>query len=305
MALLFELIPSILVTVLYMLFMRFYISKSSISPDERFYMNPKQKPPAPYVYRWLPRLLFVKHHKMWRWSSRVSLLLCGPLLYLTLRAWGLEPHQALLGVWIFCGLQGIFYLNTLFLGLVDQLGMVFMLASAAATLNGQIVLGVVLSFVGGSCSERTPVFAALSSMSFWPLLGLISPILARYIIEPGAVPKPNNPSLFWWLKISVFEVGKRKNGPRIMDWRIMIAPWGVCAILLPIGCATAEPLLVVSAGASLLIGYAQMRIATDTQRLFQWAFVPVIAISVLVLPVWAYPLVIALHPFMHGPDDLF
>ena len=77
----------------------------------------------------------------------------------------------------------------------------------------------------------------------------------------------------------------------------MILPWGACAILLPLGCADASMELVLSVALALVIGYGQLRIATDTQRLYQWAFVPVLAISVLAVPLWAYPLVIVLHPF--------
>lgn len=294
-----------LITLLWSLIIRFSFRKSGLSPDERFYMNPKEKPPAPYVYRWLPRLLFVKNHGAWRWASRLSMFLCGPLLYEVLVMWGLEPQQALLGVWLFVGFNGVFGINHLFLGLVDQLGMVFMLASTLAALKGQVVMSAILALIGGSCSERTPVFAAISAMSFWPLIGIISPILARKFIEPGPIPLPNNPKAFWWLKTPVMNVGKKTNGPRIMDWKMMILPWGACAILLPLGCTEASLELLFSAAIALVVGYGQLRIATDTHRLYQWAFVPVLAISVLSVPLWAYPLIIVLHPFLKPDENLF
>ena len=108
-------ISAALIVLLWGLMVRFSHRNGGLSPDERFYMNPNAKPPKPYVYRWLPRLLFVNHHTAWRWSSRLSMIGCGPLLYWVLLEWGAEPHQALLGVWLFGGLNGVFGINHKFL----------------------------------------------------------------------------------------------------------------------------------------------------------------------------------------------
>ena len=120
--------------------------------------------------------------------------------------------KALLGVWVFGGLNGVFGINHLFLGLVDQLGMVFMLGSTLAAMKGQVLLSATLALLGGSCSERTPVclfrllFVAFNRNRFSDC--------CPHLIEPGPVPMPNNPTAFWWLKTPVMTVGKKANGPQ-------------------------------------------------------------------------------------------
>jgi hypothetical protein len=86
-----------------------------------------------------------------------------------------------------------------------------------------------------------------------------------------------------WLQHPVREARKVHD---FLDWRTMILPWGAVAVLAPLGFSRSPS--IVPAVAALLAGYAQLLVAVDNARLFQWAAPAVIAIAVRDPPSWGW-----------------
>ena len=276
-----------------------------LSTDSLFYVEADFPCAAPYCYRWIPSLLFgqidniEKRKKWWSVATGTCLILSAPTFYFVLLAMGLSSMQSLLGVWFFVWMHGIFRLNVFFLLLVDQFQILLVLLTTLSALHGWIIPTIALSLLSSGFGERAPVFSAIFSLSIWPAIGIIGHLIARKIITPGALPA-NGPEDLWWLKTSVWKVGHKQNHSIILTYSIMILPWGLCAFLAPAGAYLfgMEYLnVLISLIIALCVSYAQLLLATDRSRLYQWAFVPVIFFSVIVIPEWTYPIVYLLYPF--------
>ena len=272
-----------------MLFNRLKISR--LPYDAFFYVQSEFPCAAPYCYRWLPCLAFgkIKEEKQrrewWKRASLVSLLLSAPVLYYVLLSMGLNSSQGLLGVWIFVWLQGVFRTNIMFLLLIDQFQILLVLLITLTALQGWIIPTIILSIIASGFGERAPVFACIFSMSPLPAVGIVGQLLARKLITP--TPPPDDAGIdFWWLTTPVTKVGHQSNHKSIFDYDKMLISWGPCVVLAPLGVylhGMANITILVSLLIALCVAYAQLLIATDKSRLYQWAFVPVIFFSVLVV----------------------
>jgi hypothetical protein len=302
------LLVSLLMAVGSFLYMHIFFATQTFhrfSFDSKFYVVDPFPSSAPYCYRWIPCYFFGKisdtdeRIKWWKIASAASLILSAPILYLIFETLGLSSMQALLGVWFFVWLHGIFRVNVFFLLLIDQFQIFMLLLTTYCALQGWIAATIILSLISSGFGERAPVFSCIFSMSFWPIFGIFGHIIARKMITPAPVPEEPNQD-FWWLKTSVWKVGHKKNHDKILDFKVMILPWGLCALLFPIGTylyGLDNLNMLVSLIIALCVGYAQLLIATDRSRLYQWAFLPVLFFSVIAVPEWAYPIVYLIYPF--------
>lgn len=119
--------------------------------------------------------------------------------------------------------------------------------------------------LGAAVSERMPVMAALM---VWDapesllvvLVGMFWAGAAYLLLEPSG--KHTMPSAT----------------ERLLDWRTMLAPWGlgVAALLIP-GWTLPEVALVA-------VAYGQMLVATDSVRMYQWAAPVVLPRAIAAIP---------------------
>lgn len=147
--------------------------------------------------------------------------------------------------------------------LVDGLAMGL---AGAAALPGPWWAQVALGLLAGCVSERAPLFAALWGWSPWPLVGLLAPALRG--LWPAGDDDP---------RLADTVAGEALRQP----WRIGLARnWHDPNLLLPWGGLLAA-LLWLDGRIALTLGvaYAQLFVATDAIRLYQWA-APVLAVTV-------------------------
>lgn len=148
-----------------------------------------------------------------------------------------------------------------------------------------------IALVGGCFSERMPVFGALAVGSPLPLLGLV-PYGIGWLLAPHRARHhfPVNATEAWsWVEHPLAMGWKYRR--RLLDPAVTVLPWGV----LSLGVAgLSSPWQAVT----LALGYAQLLVAHDAARLYQWAFVPLLAgLAALPIPEWAWPLLVLVHWF--------
>jgi hypothetical protein len=145
------------------------------------------------------------------------------------------------------------------------------------------------AFAGAYISERVPVWAAVFACSPFLLLALAIPLWNHFFWRDADVD-PNEPLADTLLH--PFKTGIEWHKDTWLDSTVMLLPWGMCLL------AVLNPswwLLL-----ALVVGYAQLLVATDTVRLYQQA-APVVCISAaMAVPVelvWILPAIVGLHWF--------
>jgi len=177
--------------------------------------------------------------------------------------------QALYGALLVLGLSGIYQQNIKGYKLIDGTAISFGLMSAICFNNNWLVPAFGFLILASLTKETMPVFIALWSMSFIPLIGFIVPLIVYFINPPiendvigGESEKYlKNPFNF-----------KRFHSHLLHP--VYFLSWGV---LLAGLFYTGQYWQWVLAG--VLIGYAQLFVATDRARLFQYSF-PLVLIAV-------------------------
>ena len=126
---------------------------------------------------------------------------------------------------------------------------------------------IAVAAIGACVRETTPVFAAAFAWHPALLVGLV-PVAIRWLQKQGADPITDEVAVQ-----SVkhpFRTGYEWHAPRILDPQLMILPWG--ALLVALGA------MDLQLAVTLALAYAQIAVATDTVRLYQWA-APVMALA--------------------------
>jgi hypothetical protein len=249
----------------------------AISPDGRRYlaMGAREAVPRPFAARWLlPRVCGASETR-WRWSTDLHLVSLPPLLYLWLEPYTADERLRAIGALLVCGLPGIWRIHLRWPVGVDPPALAWAVAAALLMRYDQPLLAVAAALIAGAMKETSPVFAACFAWHPLPLLGLLAPAIATWLVKPGPDPMSQDDVLTNPLMASrLYHVG------RWFDAKLMAAPWGVCLLaVLATDSRLAVPLLVTVA-----LAYGQTLVATDTVRLYQWAAPPVIAATVTVLP---------------------
>jgi len=263
-----------------------YCAQPRLSPDGIYYLRVacRKTVPSPYSRRTLLPLLLGERVWPWRVATGAAAVACGPLLALYVGGgWQQEVFSAAL----LSGLFGIFALPAHLPVLVDAPAMALALAAAVAAQHGVFLVAVVAAAVAGLFHERAPVFAAAWSLCPWLLLAL--PVLgAVWACTPTAPPDAP------WLEHPMIEA-RKTQAAAWHDWKSMLAPWGVLALLAPLEAPRAGGAAIWSCLLSLALGYGQLLMAQDRARLFLWAAPPVIALVARGTPTWLMPLLVVVH----------
>lgn len=235
-----------------------------LSPDGHRYLA--ARPPRPFVWRWL--LPAVSRRRPDRFARITwAHLAAAPLVAWWWADWRLAAFAA--------GLAGVTHISVRFPVLVDVAAQVWALAAAGAAGRQLWPAMVVCALVAGAISEKAPFFAALYAWSPWPLVGLAA---VGWWRRPG--PDPLGPGHAWILERPL--AASWAFHRHLPAW-VWVLPWGAGLACI----AAPSPQLWATLGA----GYALTLVATDTVRLYQWAW-PVVGTHALAAlggaPTWAW-----------------
>lgn len=251
-----------------------------LSPDGAFYraLARGEAVPRPYAYRWLAPWLLGPRQETWAgWLGVCLTISVASLVWVT-------PGSARQGVFIvalFLGLPMVRLWLRLPV-LVDASAFAAGLGAWIAFRSGEMALGVGLSLVAGAFKESAPIFIAAWSLNPLALLGL------------AAVPwwRKGSPAREAWLTQPWQAARQTHQG---MNPVTLLLPWGMVAIVAPLGATQVGLWALVSAGLSLSLGYAQLLRSQDAARLYQWAFPALIPLIVAGTPEAWLVLVAGLH----------
>jgi hypothetical protein len=259
----------------------------TILPDGKRYFEAGSgtKLYKPFYLRWLLPKICKQNEWLWNCFTLLPVFLIPVAMYELLIVKGYSETQSLIGCCLTCGLGGVILINYLAKYLTDAFGMLMMLLSLIAFQTDNILIGIVLAGVGSMANEKTFVYTALCSWNPLALIGGI-PVLIRYLTSKPAKSdflnsehRLDHPFKTGW------EFHKGKLFEIVLPWGVVILAFGNLDLRLIIG---------------LLVAYGSIWVATDTQRLLQWIFVPMIIATVNVFPIeWALPL-LAVHWFNSG-----
>ena len=222
----------------------------------------------PFHLRWLQPKLCGQNLKRWTILTRSSIVAIGILT-------GLYAHSPWMAAVVF--LPGI-ALAWRFTVLVDPLGMALALGAALLwPVCWWAALIVVM--IAGMVRETAPLWASAYAWNPLLLVGLV-PVALRGLLRQGAdVLDAENA----WILRHPFQASMKYHSGRWLDPTLMVTPWA--------GLLAAVAGLDLRLGVALGLGYAQLLVATDSVRLYQWAAPAVALACVHVLPAWAIPFV--------------
>lgn len=247
----------------------------SLTPDGARYLAMRHERVArPFHLRWLIPAICGTDRLRWEIVTRGAVLSLAPLAWWYTGSPWMAACALLPGVWF----------NWSHPVLVDAPGMALALL-AACLWPVCWPAALVVAVLAGCVRETAPVWSAVYAWHPALLVGLV-PVAVRWLMKAGGDPCGYDQQLAHpWRASRVAHRG------RWLDPFLMVTPWGP----LVLGLAAPTPQL----GAAIGVGYAQTLIATDTVRLYQWAW-PVLALAaVTVAPTWA-PLIalgVAFNPW--------
>ncbi len=262
----------------------------NVSPDGYRYLAMAKglSLPKPFCYRWIIPKLCQQSEARWKASTYfgIALTFIGTVFLAPNILFGLAAATLLISL-------PFITFNLRFPVLVDSPALGLSVCSAALIHNGFVWPAVALAILSGCVKETSPIFAALFAWNPLLLIGLISPLIRKAFCKAGSdVLDQANADIL----SHPFRAGREWHLKQLVERdKILFAPWGAALICLAI------PSWQLAA--VLIIAYAQLIVATDTVRLYQWA-APIVCISaVTVLPI-QYSLLIILatwfNPF-RGP----
>jgi hypothetical protein len=244
--------------------------------------------PRPFHLRWLLPALLGTNKLAWSvcWGASWVVLAGGALWWRQGAGDGWERSVA--AVATLCALPGILGPPAVIPVGVDLPAMALGVCSAAFTTDnnpGWIFGAVLMSLLAGAVKETTPIWIALWSWSWLPLLGLAAPLVRALLVKPG--PDPLGPR-FQQIADHPVQAAFAAHAGRWRDARLMVAPWGVCLAAL----YDVDWRLILLLG----LAYAQLLIATDSVRLYQYAAGPAMAVAAAaVIPLEWLWLAVAVH----------
>lgn len=240
-----------------------------LTPDGfRYVASASRRVARPFHLRWLLPRLCGESEARWTYVSRASIIAIAAFT-------AIYAHSP----WMACVafLPGVAF-SWRYPVLVDATGMALALGAALA-LPHCWPAAIVLALIAGCVRETSPVWAAVYAWNPILLVGLV-PVAVRWLMREGDdVLDAENA----WILRHPIKASRKYHAGLWRDPLVMVAPWGG----LIAGLANLTPQL----GAALAAGYAQLLIATDSVRLYQWAAPVVAASCVQVLPGWALPFI--------------
>lgn len=234
-----------------------------LTPDGVRYLTAATRPVAkPFHLRWLLPKILGDNQARWAWTSRLAVIALCPL------AWWYtsSPWMAACAL-----LPGVFY-NWHHPVLVDAPAMAVALL-AACLFPDYPAAAVAVTVIGATIRETVPVWVAIYAWSAWPLFALVAVVL-RWSQRAG-----DDPAGYGHLLAHPIRSAWQAHRTTWLDPAVMVLPWG--ALLLGVMAPSWQ------LAAALAASYGQLIIATDSVRLYQWAW-PVLALATVtaVPPVW-------------------
>ena len=240
-----------------------------LTPDGVRYLAMSQRRVArPFHLRWLAPFICRQDERRWKALSGASV---AAVAILTAIYTG--------SAWMACVafLPGIL-LNVRHPVLVDAFGMALALG-AALLLPICWPAALIVALLAGCARETAPVWAAVYAWNPIMLVGLV-PVGIRWAMRQGSdVLDAENA----WVIAHPFKASLKYHAGRWLDPSLMVLPWG--GLLAGVTAFTTQTVVAVG------LGYAQLAVATDSVRLYQWA-APVVALAAVhAVPIWALPIV--------------
>lgn len=256
------------------------MSELNITPDGVRYLD-RVNLPSPFHLRWL--IPWLCRDESTRWTAAAWFGFAG----LVFGTWALAGGWAGIAAAALVAVLPSVRFGLTHRVLVDLPALGLATLSAAAMVHGWTAAALVLVVLAGLSKESAPIFAALFAWHPVLLLGMVAPMMvdalrvrgedrlgehhAWILAHPVQASRQYHPG--WW---SSFD-------PRL------VFPWGACVVAL------AAPSWQLAA--VLIVAYAQVLVATDTVRLYQWA-APVVALAAVSAVPWQWwPVLIVVTAF--------
>lgn len=250
----------------------------TLTPDGvRYIAASEQRVARPFHFRWLLPKLCGQDEKRWQIARTVALVGLLPAAF-----WYADGGvRGLFVAALAVGCSGIWAFNWRFPVLVDAPAMTAALVAAGAAYHHIWWLAILCALLAGAIKETGPIFAACWAWNPLLLVGLVVPaVRALQRSGPDMLDRENA-----WVLSHPFRASLKyhRETPRSL-W---VLPWGACLCGLSI---LSWPLAT-----ALAIAYGQCLVATDTVRLYQWAYPPLaVAAARSVDPHW-WPVLLAVH----------
>jgi hypothetical protein len=257
--------------------------QQQLTPDGvRYFAAAEQRVARPFHLRWLLPRLLGDNFKRWQYVTHGALFALLPLMYV----YAGGGWRGLAAALMVLGLSGVWKFNRKYPVLVDATGVCLALSSAVAFQHGLWPLGLALALVGGCVRETSPIFAALYCWNPLALLGMVAPAVRSLQREGPDVLDGENE----WILRHPFRAGWIFHRHKLfMNY---VLPWGAAVVAF----ANGSPQLALTCA----VAYAQCLVATDTIRLYQWAFPVVLVAAVGAVPLAWLPVIVAItlaNPF--------
>lgn len=261
-------------SALEVLFLRRWREGFSLSNDgQRYYaMGRGEKVCFPFQFRWLVPTICKNVPFRWRMMSDLSTLGLIPAMAFVLFSAGATLPAILAGSLCVIGLRGVFNMNRRYPALVDAPAMLFTLISYGCFLQGWHEAFIALAVLAGCVKETSFLYLLGLTLSPWALTGLLSPVVRKLM---GAGPDPLGPDMPGITRPYSSAIQNQRWG----DPKAMILPWGglLTALFYP------TPSLLLS----LALAYGPLIRVTDTQRVYQWAWMAMVVTAFTNLPDFA------------------
>jgi hypothetical protein len=249
-----------------------------VTPDGARYLAlaGRRPVPRPFCYRWLAPTLYRRSLTAWRVGTIVAVLVAAVATGFLADGW--ERGLAAGSMFAAMPMNRFNMRNPV---LVDATAIALAVSAAVAWKEGLWPLGVALILVSGMVKETAPVFGALYAWVPVLLVGLLAPAVRALLTRPG--PDVLDAENAWILRHPLQASRKYHHGKWLSG--VMIAPWG--------GAIVSLAALDWRLGLLLAVSYAQLLVATDTVRLYQWAAPALCVAAAAVVPVVWLPVLVA------------
>lgn len=198
--------------------------------------------------------------------------------------------QAMFGALLVLGLSGIYKQNVKGYKLIDGTAICFGLLSTICFNADWYIPALIFLILASLTKETMPVFIALWSMSFLPLIGFLTPLVI-YLFNPPVKQDILGEGHQQWLD-NPFKAFKEYHIKNLLSPFYFLS-WGVCITAVLYQGEYWQWVL-----ASVLIAYAQLLVATDRGRLFMYSFPLAILATCLTIELnWLLILIHLYNPF--------
>lgn len=265
-----------------------------VSPDGRRYLAiaEKRRVAVPFHFRWLIPTLCGLSGTRWIVSTVGSLIALAGLTAWFAGLSGLSGWQLAAAALLALTLPGVRKINLRYPVLIDAPAMALAVLAACLSIAGWWPAAIVVAIVAGMTKETGPLFAALFAWNPFLLAGLVAPLARRLIVKPGEDVLDDHNR---WVLEHPFAASWSYHKDRLLDPLLWLAPWGV----LLAGLTAMNLQLAVT----LAVAYALTSVATDTVRIYQWAFPVLLVAALTVIPEELLVLAVAANLFNPWAGD--